>query len=67
MTDGPGDPFDLEVAVTRAALDPGDLPAYGEVLAGLLDVDPLLAVRRDNAEVPMDTYRAGSNGPTSWR
>ena len=81
---GPGDPFDLEVAVTKAALDPGDLPAYGEVLAGLLDGDPLLAVRGDNAEecwrivepvleawrkdeVPMDTYRAGSQGPTSWR
>jgi glucose-6-phosphate 1-dehydrogenase len=81
---GPGDPFDLEVAVTKAALDPGDLPAYGEVLAGLLDGDPLLAVRGDNAEecwrivepvlaawrndeVPMDTYRAGSAGPTSWR
>ena len=81
---GPGDPFDLEVAETKAALDPGDLPAYGEVLAGLLDGDPLLAVRGDNAEecwrvvepvleawrndeVPMDTYRAGSQGPPSWR
>ena len=81
---GPGDPFDLEVAVTKTALDPGDLPAYGEVLAGLLDGDPLLAVRGDNAEecwrivepvleawrkeeVPMDTYRAGSQGPTTWR
>ena len=81
---GPGDPFDLEVAVTKTVLDPGDLPAYGEVLAGLLDGDPLLAVRGDNAEecwrivepvleawrkdqVPMDTYRAGSQGPTAWR
>jgi len=78
---GPGDPFDLEVAETDATLDPGDLPAYGEVLAGLLDGDPLLAVRGDNAEecwrivepvleawrnddVPMETYRAGSDGPT---
>ena len=81
---GPGDPFDLEVAEAKAALDPGDLPAYGEVLAGLLDGDPLLAVRGDNAEecwrivepvlgawrndeVPMDTYRAGGQGPPSWR
>ena len=81
---GPGDHFDLEVIDTQAALDPGDLPAYGEVLAGLLDGDPLLAVRGDNAEecwrivepvlaawrkdeVPMDTYRAGSGGPTGWR
>jgi glucose-6-phosphate 1-dehydrogenase len=47
---GPGDPFDLESADAEAALDPGELPAYGEVLAGLLDGDPLLAVRGDNAE-----------------
>ena len=81
---GPGDPFDLDSADPEAALAEGDLPAYGEVLAGLLDGDPLLAVRGDNAEecwrivepvldawrrdeVPMDTYRAGSDGPRGWR
>jgi glucose-6-phosphate 1-dehydrogenase len=47
---GPGDPFDLESADAAAQLDAGDLPAYGEVLAGILDGDPLLAVRGDNAE-----------------
>jgi glucose-6-phosphate 1-dehydrogenase len=47
---GPGDPFDLDSADPEAELAEGDLPAYGEVLAGLLDSDPLLAVRGDNAE-----------------
>jgi glucose-6-phosphate 1-dehydrogenase len=47
---GPGDPFDLESAEPETALPDGDLPAYGEVLAGLLEGDPLLAVRGDNAE-----------------
>ncbi|HEX5090166.1 MAG TPA: glucose-6-phosphate dehydrogenase [Nocardioides sp.] len=47
---GPGDPFELDSAVPAAELPDGDLPAYGEVLAGLLDGDPLLAVRGDNAE-----------------
>ena len=47
---GPGDPFDLDSAVAAADLDDGDLPAYAEVLAGVLDGDPLLAVRGDNAE-----------------
>ncbi len=47
---GPGDPFDLESATPETQLPEGDLPAYGEVLALLLDSDPLLAVRGDNAE-----------------
>jgi glucose-6-phosphate 1-dehydrogenase len=47
---GPGDPFDLDSADPETALGEGDLPAYGEVLAGILDSDPLLAVRGDNAE-----------------
>jgi glucose-6-phosphate 1-dehydrogenase len=47
---GPGDPFDLDTASPAAELGAGDLPAYGEVLAGILDGDPLLAVRGDNAE-----------------
>jgi glucose-6-phosphate 1-dehydrogenase len=80
---GEGDPFDLETSRLAASLDSGELTAYGEVLAGLLDGDPLLAVRGDSAEecwrivdpvlagwrdgeVPMDTYPAGSDGPTGW-
>jgi glucose-6-phosphate 1-dehydrogenase len=81
---GPGDPFDLETASPAAELADGDLLAYGEVLAGILDGDPLLAVRGDNAEecwrivepvidawrddkAPLDTYAAGSHGPSSWK
>jgi glucose-6-phosphate 1-dehydrogenase len=47
---GPGNPFDLESADADAELAEGDLPAYGEVLAMMLDGDPLLAVRGDVAE-----------------
>ena len=46
---GPGDPLDLEPVVLGTDLSPGRLPAYGEVLAGVLDGDPLLAVRGDTA------------------
>jgi glucose-6-phosphate 1-dehydrogenase len=80
---GPRDPLELDRAALTADLGPGDLEAYGEVLAGVLDADPTLAVRGDTAEecwriiepvleawrkdeVPMDTYRAGSEGPKGW-
>jgi glucose-6-phosphate 1-dehydrogenase len=45
-----GDPFDLEEATLTAQLGESQLPAYGEVLAGVLDGDPLLSVRGDTAE-----------------
>ncbi|MGQ7296053.1 glucose-6-phosphate dehydrogenase [Quadrisphaera sp. KR29] len=45
-----GDPFDLEPATLTARLGDSQLPAYGEVLAGVLDGDPLLSVRGDTAE-----------------
>ena len=61
---GPGDPFDLESADVEAQLDPGDLPAYGEVLAGILDGDPLLAVRGDNAE---ECWRIVAPVLDAWR
>lgn len=48
---GPGDPYTIDHAQLTAALNPGQLPAYGEVLAGVLEGDPLLAVRGDTAEV----------------
>ncbi|HET7683197.1 MAG TPA: glucose-6-phosphate dehydrogenase [Marmoricola sp.] len=80
---GPRDPLELDRAALTADLGPGDLEAYGEVLAGVLDADPTLAVRGDTAEecwriiepvleawrkdeVPMDTYKAGSEGPKGW-
>ena len=66
-----------------ADLGAGRLPAYGEVLAGVLDGDPLLSVRGDTAEqcwrvvdpvleawrageTALDSYPAGSDGPTGW-
>ncbi|GAA4162888.1 glucose-6-phosphate dehydrogenase [Gryllotalpicola daejeonensis] len=80
---GPGDPYTIDRAELRAALNPGQLPAYGEVLAGVLEGDPMLAVRGDTAEdcwrlvdpvlkawkkgkVPLEEYKAGSQGPKRW-
>jgi glucose-6-phosphate 1-dehydrogenase len=61
---GPGDPFDLETAAPSVELPDGDLPAYGEVLAGVLDGDPLLAVRGDNAE---ECWRIVEGVLDAWR
>jgi glucose-6-phosphate 1-dehydrogenase len=61
---GPGDPFDLETASPSAELADGDLPAYGEVLSGILDGDPLLAVRGDNAE---ECWRIVEPVVDAWR
>jgi glucose-6-phosphate 1-dehydrogenase len=47
---GPHDPMRLDRATLSADLAPGDLEAYGEVLAGVLDSDPTLSVRGDTAE-----------------
>ncbi len=47
---GPRDPMALDRATIEAVLSPGRLPAYGEVLAGLLDADRFLSVRGDTAE-----------------
>jgi glucose-6-phosphate 1-dehydrogenase len=47
---GPEDPFELDRVTLTADLSPGRLPAYGEVLAGVLDADPFLSVRGDAAE-----------------
>lgn len=44
------DPFELERATLSAELGEGALKAYAEVLSGVLDGDPLLAVRGDAAE-----------------
>jgi glucose-6-phosphate 1-dehydrogenase len=46
---GPDDPLELDRVSLDTDLTPGRLPAYGEVLAGVLDGDPLLAVRGDTA------------------
>lgn len=47
---GADDPFELERATLSAELGAGALKAYAEVLSGVLDGDPLLAVRGDAAE-----------------
>ena len=47
---GPNDPLVLDRVSLDTDLNPGRLPAYGEVLAGVLDGDPLLSVRGDSAE-----------------
>ncbi|WP_435746735.1 glucose-6-phosphate dehydrogenase [Microbacterium sp. PMB16] len=44
------DPFELERASLTADLGEGALKAYAEVLSGVLDGDPMLAVRGDAAE-----------------
>jgi glucose-6-phosphate 1-dehydrogenase len=61
---GPGDPLDLEAAVLNTDLSPGRLPAYGEVLAGVLDGDPLLAVRGDTA---VECWRIVDPVLQAWR
>ncbi|MFD0482748.1 glucose-6-phosphate dehydrogenase [Kineococcus sp. GCM10028916] len=60
----PGDPFDLDEATLTARLGDSDLPAYGEVLAGVLDGDPLLSVRGDTAE---DCWRILAPVIAAWK
>lgn len=47
---GPDDPLELDHVELDVELGAGRLPPYGEVLAGMLDGDPLLSVRGDTAE-----------------
>ncbi|MEH0108240.1 glucose-6-phosphate dehydrogenase [Tersicoccus sp. MR15.9] len=47
---GPGDPLALDPAVFTSEFGEGQLLAYGEVLSGVLDADPLLSIRGDAAE-----------------
>ncbi len=47
---GSHDPWSLDRVVLSTSFGEGDLPAYGEVLAGVLEGDPLLSVRGDVAE-----------------
>lgn len=82
-TNGADDKFVLEETVLSADLGDSPLRPYGEILAHIMDGDPLLSVRNDVAEelwrilspvldawqqgrVPLDSYRAGSAGPTNW-
>lgn len=47
---GPGTPFDLEQVELDHLLAPHDLPAYGRLLLDVLDGDPTLSIRADEAE-----------------
>ena len=47
---GRGDPFDLEELELRADLAPNELPAYARVLLAVLEGDPVLSIRNDEAE-----------------
>jgi glucose-6-phosphate 1-dehydrogenase len=47
---GPDDPFVLDPVTLEAGFGGGQLPPYGEVLRAVLDGDPTLSVRGDNAE-----------------
>jgi glucose-6-phosphate 1-dehydrogenase len=47
---GRGDPFDLERLELSAELAPGGLPAYARVLLAVLEGDPVLSIRDDEAE-----------------
>ena len=61
---GPDDPLTLDRVSLDTDLNPGRLPAYGEVLAGVLDGDPLLSVRGDTAE---DCWRIVDPVLQAWR
>jgi glucose-6-phosphate 1-dehydrogenase len=60
---GPGDPFGIDRATLEADFGPGDLVAYGEVLAGVLDGDPTLSVRGDTA---VDCWRIVEPVLAAW-
>ncbi len=61
---GPGDPLAIDQTSLRSEFGPGDLPAYGEVLLGVLDADPSLSVRGDTAE---DCWRIVQPVLDAWR
>lgn len=48
---GPGDPMDLDRVILGTGFGAGALTAYGEVLEGILDGDPLLSVPAEAAEL----------------
>jgi glucose-6-phosphate 1-dehydrogenase len=61
---GENDPMTIDRVSLDTDLSPGRLPAYGEVLAGVLDGDPLLAVRGDTA---VECWRTLDPVLAAWR
>lgn len=64
VTNGRGDPFDLEWNTVSADFEPSGMSAYGEVLAELCDGDPTLSVRGDVAE---ECWRIVTPVRAAWR
>ena len=61
---GLGDPFDLERIELGAELVPQDPPAYGRLLLGVLEGDPTLSIRADEAE---ESWRIVEPILEAWR
>jgi glucose-6-phosphate 1-dehydrogenase len=61
---GPGNPRVVDRVGMTVGLDPGDLPPYVQVLAGVLDFDPTLSVRGDQA---VQTWRIVEPVLHAWR
>jgi glucose-6-phosphate 1-dehydrogenase len=61
---GIADPRTVERVGMGVRLEPGDLPAYGQVLAGVLAGDPTLSVRGDQA---VQTWRIMEPVLRAWR
>ncbi|MGI3785498.1 MAG: glucose-6-phosphate dehydrogenase [Janthinobacterium lividum] len=61
---GEDDPMSIDRVSLDTELSAGRLPAYGEVLAGVLDGDPLLAVRGDTA---VDCWRIVDSVLAAWK
>ena len=64
VINGQGDPFTLERNVLHSDLGAGELSAYGEVLAGIMECDPTLSVRGDVAE---ECWRIVEPVLAAWR
>jgi glucose-6-phosphate 1-dehydrogenase len=61
---GVADPWVVDRVRMGVDLEPGDLPAYGQVLAGVLSEDPTLSVRGDQA---VETWRIVQPVLRAWR
>jgi glucose-6-phosphate 1-dehydrogenase len=61
---GAGDPFDLEPAELAVDLAPQELPAYARLLVDILDGDPTLSIRGDEAE---EAWRIVEPVLASWQ
>jgi glucose-6-phosphate 1-dehydrogenase len=64
IINGQGDPFVLERNILHSDLGAGELSAYGEVLAGIMECDPTLSVRGDVAE---ECWRIVEPVVAAWR